>query len=289
MIYQQPPPLDRLEQGDLLNKTPELTALISTYHPYYAQHRDNHFFAVLTQSCDLIFRRGSCNARYISLAPVRPLRAILKREFDGKLNNVGPGLQAFGTHRVRSSFEQFLQRLFNNNEPPFFYFESAQENGIPEEMCAMLALPISLKPEHHQTLLRSKVAAITDVFQAKLGWLLGQMYSRVGTPDFEASVITEKIKTYIEGIAVWLDDTDFRYALDFVNDHNSNPGNAAIGPRQLKDILARIPRRKQAVIEAVLNIAASQGLIPSDKSPQRFQFRKALEKDTVLAQLFPSS
>jgi hypothetical protein len=241
LIYQKSPPLDTLEQGDILQKSPALEALLTKYHPHYAQHQDNKFFTVLTQSCDLVPRAGGCGARYISLAPVRPLKVVLKREFDGKLENVGLGAQPFATHRVRSAFEQFLQRLFNNNEAPFFYFEAAHESGIYEEMCAMLALPISLKPEHYGTLVAAKLAGISDVFQAKLGWLLGQMYSRVGTPDLEPATMAEKIKTYTE--------------------------------------------RKIQVINVVLDVAASQGLIAA-KSPQRLGFRRALENDPSFSALF---
>lgn len=284
MIYQEPPPLDRLEQGDLLDKTPELTELLATYHPYYAQHKDNRFFVVLTQSCDLVLRNGNCGARYISLAPVRPLRTVLKREFDDKLDNAGPGLQAFAPHRVKSSFEQFLHRLFNNNEAPFFYFEVAQERGVYEEMCAMLALPISLKPEHYPLLLRAKRAGITDVFQAKLGWLLGQMYSRVGTPDFDAAVLTQKVSAYVEGIAVWLEESDFKALRALVAAHASNPENPPAGATEIQAMLTKIPKRKNQVIDAVLGVAAKQGLVP-EQGKQRFEFRKALEKDSALAAL----
>lgn len=285
LIYQQPPLLDRLEQGDILAKSEALEALLKKYHPHYAQHSDNKFFTVLTQSCDLVVRAGRCSARYISLAPVRPLKVVLKREFDGKLENTGPGAQPFAAHRVRASFEQFLQRLFNNNEPPFFYFEAAHQSGIYEEMCAMLALPISLKPEHYDTLRAAKLAGISDVFQAKLGWLLGQMYSRVGTPDFEPATLLEKVKTYTEGAAVWLEDPDVKVLRSLVAQHAAVPGGGAVGRQQLASMIAQIPKRKTAAINAVLEVAAAEGLFPAI-SPQRLNFRRALERDPTLAGFF---
>ena len=131
MIYLPSPPLDKLEQGDLLKRTPELEALIGQYHPYYAEKADNRLFAVLTQSCDLVPREGgACRARYISLSPVRPLRAVLRRELEGKLENVGPGNKPFAPQRVLNTLEQFLERLFNNNEPPFFYYEANHGAGV---------------------------------------------------------------------------------------------------------------------------------------------------------------
>lgn len=282
MIYQQNAPLDRLEQGDILKKSDELQALLTTYHPYYAKHPHNKFYVVLTQSCDLVPRTGGCNARYISLAPVRPLKVVLKREFEGKLDNVEPGAQPFATHRVRTTFEQFLQRLFNNNEPPFFYFEAAHESGIYEEMCAMLTLPISLKPEHYDKLRAAKLAGISDVFQAKLGWLVGQMYSKVGTPDFEMAILGQKVKTYTDGIAVWLDDADAKSLRALVAAQRAQPGGGVVSQKALAGLMTKIPRRKNQVIDAVLDIVATQGLFAA-VSPQRLALRRALEKDPVLA------
>lgn len=270
----------------MLAKTPEVEALLQQYHPYYASHADNKFFVVLTQSCDLVKRSGStCGARYISIAPVRPLRAVLKREFQGKLENIEPGGRPFAAHRVRTTLEQFLQRLFNNNEPPFFYFDVDHGRGITEEMCAMLALPIALKPEHYDVFLCAKLTGISDVFQAKLGWLIGQMYSRVGTPDMDAQTMTAKVASYLDGLAVWLEEGEVR-ALRTELDIRRTAGNAQpLGTQDISSFIARLPKRKNQVIDAVLGIAASEGLV-EDKGPKRFAFRRALEKDGTLATLF---
>ena len=284
MIYQESPPSDRLEQGDVLDKTAALSDLLATYHPYYAQHQENKFFVVLTQSCDLVRREGRCKARYISIAPVRPLRSVLKREFEGKLDNVGLGQQPFASVRVRNTLEQFLQRLFNNNEPAFFYFESANTSGIYEEMCAMLALPISLKPEHYESLLRAKLAGISDVFQAKLGWLLGQMYSRVGTPDLEPSKLTAKVSEYTDGIAVWLEDSKAKSLKKMVKGHKQSNTNAVIGREEIMQMVDKLPKRKAAAIEAIVDIAVAQGLAGRDSNEHQ-AFRRALENSPVLAGL----
>lgn len=285
-VYQEPPPTDVLEQGDVLQRSEGILQLLGSYHPYYAQHSENKFFVVLTQSCDLVKRGGSCGARYIAIAPIRPLKTIVRREFEGKLENVRAGGQPFGSQRTRITFEQFLNRLFNNNEPPFFYFEAAHQRGIYEDMCAMLALPISLKPEHYDTLLQAKLASITDVFQAKLGWLLGQMYSRVGTPDLPPATMAEKVKQYTESAALWLDDPDAK-ALRTLLDERVAAGNAAPATiADLRSLIKQIPRKKNAVIDAVLEVGAAQGFYPADRSPERLAFRRALEKDAAFSRLF---
>lgn len=210
---------------------------------------------------------------------------MVKREFEGKLDNIGPGCQPFAPHRVRTTFEQFLQRLFNNNEPPFFYFEAAHQDGIYEEMCAMLALPISLKPEHYETLRKAKLAGISDVFQAKLGWLLGQMYSRVGTPDHEPKVMAEKVRSYTEGIALWLEEGDAKELRRLVNERAAQLNTEALGRQELATLIKQIPKRKNLVINAVLDVAAAQGLV-AVQGPDRLGFRRALEKDATFSSLF---
>lgn len=47
----------------------------------------------------------------------------------------------------------------------------------------MLPLSMSIRVDHHEACLERRIAQITDHFQAKLGWLRGQQFSRVGTPD----------------------------------------------------------------------------------------------------------
>jgi len=165
----------------------------------------------------------------------------------------------------------------------FFYFEERQEFGVFSEMCAMLALPISLKPEHYGTLLSAKRIGITDIFQAKLGWLVGQMYSRVGSPDFEKSKVKEKVRDYLGGIAVWVDDAEIKQLKILVDQHvtkTDSPVDSIVMRQLIKDL----PRKKPQVIDAVLQVAAELGYV-EEKGKKRLAFRHALEKDPDLAKL----
>ena len=68
-------------QGDVLKKTDDLVAHLKKYHPYYADHPDYKYFMVLTQSCDLVRRKGKpCDSQYITLAAARPVEEALRRE-----------------------------------------------------------------------------------------------------------------------------------------------------------------------------------------------------------------
>ena len=72
-----------------------------------------------------------------------------------------------------------------NKEPDYFFLSDDTSLGFPDRMVAFLKLSISLKADlHYDTCLSAKVLGLTDAFKAKLGWLVGNMYSRVGTPDW---------------------------------------------------------------------------------------------------------
>jgi len=58
-------------------------------------------------------------------------------------------------------------------------------------MIASLKVSIALKSDlHYEKCLSAKVLELSDEFKAKLGWLVGNIYSRVGTTDWE-SIKTE--------------------------------------------------------------------------------------------------
>uniref|UniRef100_UPI001B8D100C hypothetical protein n=1 Tax=Collimonas silvisoli TaxID=2825884 RepID=UPI001B8D100C len=227
--YKQTPDPDSLEQGDLLQKTEALNAILKLYHPYYADHADNEFFIVLTQSCDLARRSGSkCTSRYISLAPVRSLKAVLKREFEENLENTSMGSQPFASARTRGTLEQFLERLFNNNDASFFYLENLPTAGVASDMCALLSLPIAIKSEHYAVCFSSRVLSIEDAFQAKLGWLIGQLYSRVGTKDWPNVDLKKKVADAIAKAAVWVVDDDAKALVRLCEDARRADPNVII-------------------------------------------------------------
>jgi hypothetical protein len=174
-------------QGDVLRKTPDLVSCIEPYFRYYATHESYKYFMVVTQTCDLVRRKpdNRPGAPYITLAAVRPLRDAIDLEVKGLVSpwqlQASPRLLR---RREGDQLSLFIQRLFDNNEPGFFYLHPDVDAGIDESCCAFLQLTISLREVHFEKLLAAKVAQLKEPFQAKLGWLLGHMYSRVGTAEW---------------------------------------------------------------------------------------------------------
>lgn len=273
-----------LEQGDVLKRTEPLVELLRTYHPYYADHPENRFYFVLTQSCDLVRRGAPCNAGYIALAPIRPLKAVIHREFDGKLRKIDSG-DSIGSFRLRSEVERFLGRLFNNNEPSYYFLEEEASAGLSGPMCASLALSISLKAEHYQTFLDARLIGIKDEFQAKLGWLIGQQYSRVGTRDYEAGDLKRKVDSIAETLALWLEPSDMEHLEGLIRQHREQHREALIDKGVIESLVAKIPKKKAMAIEQFLEIATRTQIIATP-SAERRKLRMALENDAKLAALF---
>jgi hypothetical protein len=49
---------------------------------------------------------------------------------------------------------------------------------------AMLRVSVSVRSDHYQTLVDARTGRLKPAFQAKLGWLLGNLYDRPATPDW---------------------------------------------------------------------------------------------------------
>ena len=168
-----------LRQGDVLECTASLTEVLNTYHKHYAENVNNRYFLVLTQSCDLVQGRGDpCKARYISIAPARPLSLVVERAIrtlaEDDINVELPVC----TEKARSRLSQFLERLLNNNEPDYFYLHNDPVLNFPEPCCTFLRLPIALRAkEHYQMCIDARLFGLNESFQAKLVVL---QYNKLG-------------------------------------------------------------------------------------------------------------
>ena len=114
------------------------------------------------------------------------------------------------TARNKQRLSDFLHRLFNNNEPSYFYLDS-RDTPLETDCVAFLNLSIAIEAElHFQTCLDAKFLQLNDTFQARLGWLVGQMYSRVGTPDWESKALSAKVRNTLKDAAIWVEDANAR-------------------------------------------------------------------------------
>jgi len=215
-VYKEPDAL-KLFQGDILCKTEDLVAHLKKYHPYYAQHTDYKYFMVLTQSCDLYRRGGSpASSRYITLAAVRPVEEVLRREAQKSQLKWQQEVGAIGS-RANDKLKSFLESLFDNNKDGYFYVHSDLGLGIQYDCCAILQLSVALKIEHYEMCLAAKIAQLRESFQAKLGHLLGDMSNRVGTTEWNDNYPDNKVsdaaKALLDKTFVTYDDNQIKEGL----------------------------------------------------------------------------
>lgn len=184
--YKPNPDMQSLCQGDVLEITPELSVVLKEVHPYFLNEQYKYFM-VLSQSCDLVRRNGkNCKTPYITLAAVRSYSEFLEKMLlKGKFAEKNKELLLMDDKHKERAY-QLIERIYNNTEPEYFFLFKEEALEFQESMVAYLKVSIALKSdEHYDKCLSAKKIELTDEFKAKLGWLVGNMYSRVGTADWE--------------------------------------------------------------------------------------------------------
>ena len=283
------PNVEDLQQGDVLDKTRALKSILKEVHPHYLKE-DYLQFVVLTQSCDLVRRDGKkCKARYVTLAAVRPLDLVVQREIEKHQNDFAKAAAAC-SERARQTVERFLERLLNNNEPEYFYFHEAPEFGFSESTCAFLHLSIALKADdHYQACLEARQLSLKPVFQAKLGWLVGNMYSRVGTDDWVPVYCTraefkKRIESFSKDACKWVDDKRLKAASKLARNEKSLVSADMEAVRRFIDATT-VPNRRKIVLDRVAAVLEELGMAPDPKTQNAVRVR--LNNDPQFAANLP--
>lgn len=213
------PDKSQLKQGDIISKRSAIHALLEEYYPYWAEDQNYTHLMVISQTCDLVRRNGNpCKTHWINVAAVKPLGVVLNSQIKGYQDT--DFMKAAGVYPLneRGAFRRFLQRLHNNNEVEYFYLHQEPSVKFMTNSCAFLRISATLRRDHYDVLLENKVVQLTPVFQAKLGWMVGTIYSRVGTGDwvpnkFESTrEFTNMLDGIVEGTCNWLDRSRIKNA-----------------------------------------------------------------------------
>lgn len=276
---------DDLEQGDLLAQTSDIKKVLQEIHPYYTRDSYTHFL-VLTQTCDLVRRKGDePKSRYITLAAVRPLDLLVGREIE-KYQDTFEKAGKVCSKQYRGQLKQFLERLFNYNEPEYFYLHSESQAGFDEPHCAFLKLSVSIKASlHYKTCQQARVLSLKPLYQAKLGWMLGNMYSRVGTDEWVPTAepkdeFEERIKTLLDRYYKWADPRKLQQAKLNVTPELLAAGTERI-QKHIDDTVLSDPTEE--VIAAVLNQLQTLGIGTTQTDAEKIGNR--LKNDAVFAKL----
>jgi hypothetical protein len=253
-------------QGDILSRTPALVALLDEYFPYYSKHRDYMYFMVLTQTCDLVMRDGApCNAPYISLAAVRPIKDIVLMEASKHQHEKLKETNVVG-NKAREKLAMFLESLMDNNKAGLFYLHTDLDVGITEPCCAFLQLSVSFRSAHYDKCLAAKIAQLKEPFQAKLGWLIGNMYSRVATTEWNIERPAEKVgKVASKLLKQTIDNYDDEQIKVAIAELQSDGGIEAMAPGKIAEYVTKkvlVPKLKQFKDRAVETLTGMKVLEP---------------------------
>jgi len=284
--YSEFDPSSDLRQGDILQRTPQIDDLLKSFYPLYAANTANRHFLVLTQSCDLLRRNGTTpDTRYISLAPVRPLTVALNRKIEEVIDQAFPSQLPVCTERNRDRLRNWLERLLNNNEATYFYLRKEPTKGLADDSCAFLALSIAIKADlHYQTCLDARVLTLEASFQAKLGWLVGQMYSRIGTEDWLPETMQKEISETLKDAVIGLDKRRLKLLKSQLAIwQTENPGQT-LDRETLATLIGKIPRRKDELVERLIDVLKSNHIVDATKE---LRARNAIANDPVIKNLIP--
>jgi hypothetical protein len=271
-----------LEQGDIISRTDALISILQTVHPHFCA--DKYLsFVVTTQTCDLVRRSKGVAAKYLSIAVVRSLKDVIPRLLDQLLDPDEPGVYESS---MRAEARRFLSRIFNQNEQAqgIFYLHPESEIGLGEPCVALLRVGVALRNDHYDALMQSRRGRLKPEFQAKFGWLIGNLYSRAATPDWAEAeggkaslenLIVENLKPQIPGRGpVWVDGELLKTGRVIgyeISEHR--------GPELLKELEPLRPKpAAERIADEVVKVA--KGIIEADDEVlSRFRHRLAMNSN----------
>lgn len=251
-----------LQQGDIIESTDTIRGLCEKVHPYFCNQKFLGFM-VITQSCDLVRRKKKeCSAHYINLAVIRSLEEVLPNLFDSVCKPLAPNVYA---NESKSEAQKLLSRIFNQNEQALgvFYLHPDAQAGVAVPSLVLLRVSVSFRAEHYQTLVNDRRGRLKPEFQSKLGWLTGNLFSRVGTTDWHESPSREKELDKL--IAAFMGTNENRQNDKYPLWVNKNRVESARKAGEITDQTKRdeiisviekhpIPNPKQDIVKAVNNI-----------------------------------
>ena len=281
-----------LHQGDLLLKTPELKAAIGQAHAYYADEDEYSHFMVLTQSCDLVRRGKAPKSRYITLAAVRPFKLVVSRHTDKYRYTTDFNFPIqLCQKNMQTLADQFLERLLHFTEDGYFFIRKLSTPKITDDLCVFLTLSVALRASaHYEVCLASKIAQLDHIFSAKIGWLTGNLYSRVATPDVEEKIDDPdgyKRKFFEEVLhshTAWLSSKQFQALKKKVKEWQRAHPDAALTQADAADLLKGIPEDMEFVADRAVSVLKESGLLAKDEDTLE-KARNALRSDSNLARL----
>ena len=166
---------------------------------------------------------------------------------------------------------QYLERLLHNTEDGYFFLKGGSHPNIRSDLCAFLPLSVALRIDHYDVCIHSKVAQLDNIFQAKVGWLTGSLYSRIGTPDLEEkeddpdTIKQEFFQNTVHGGTAWLTSAQLRRLKELVRVWKRDSGDLELTVEVARDLIGQIPESIDMVAERAVSQLVAEDLMPNDE------------------------
>lgn len=273
-------PKSDLQQGDILRPTGGLRKVFEEVHPHFCDEK-YLAFVVISQTCDLVLRDdGECSARYINVAVVRSLADVFQSLLSTVCDPIHEGVYS---DRERSRATDLLARIFNQNEQKLglFYLFPDGEVEIGEDAVAFLRISVAFRSDHYELMRDARCGRLQSEFANKLGWLVGNLYSRVGTPDWPKDELKKKIKDYLKADrqTVWIQENVLQHI-------KKEFGQGLAKEELLEKAKIKIPSFKDKGIERVLKMVAEHFPEVSKEGERLEKLRRKLTSDAALLATF---
>ncbi|MBS0351516.1 MAG: hypothetical protein JSR33_10100 [Proteobacteria bacterium] len=173
-----------LLQGDVLKVQGQFSNFFKQFYPEvsFPDHEDQYVM-VLTQSCDLVkSHKRKPKVSHINVCLIRTLRSLVRVLISEEIKPLSIAGNNILEREANDRLKDKLSKLLNNSDQKLNFFLPMQ-SPFTEDMVAMIPLSFSFRIEHYNLLAQNKVLVLKPEFQAKVGYIISELYGRVGTPD----------------------------------------------------------------------------------------------------------
>jgi hypothetical protein len=197
-VYQEQFSNNSLFQGDILRVTGIFREYFAKFYPEVTNiENEEKYVMVLTQSCDLVKgHKRKLKVSHINVCLIRTLKNFVNSLL-AEVRPLSIGDKNLLEREVNDRLKDKLSKLFNNSDQKVNFFLPKKLPFI-EDMVALIPLSFSFRADHYDLLLENKVLMLAPEFRAKIGYIISELYGRVGTPDLSDSGWGDKeIRDYI--------------------------------------------------------------------------------------------
>ena len=183
-VYEDRSSESSLLQGDILKIDGQFRQYFDEFYPAI-QPSDGkiQYVMILTQSCDLVrTKKRKPKLSHVNVCLVRRLSSVIKRLINEEIKPTEIGNTKVLSRDALDQLKDKLSKLLNNSDQKTHFFLPKQ-TPFEEDMVAVLPLSFSFRADHYDLLLENRVLGIKPEFQAKVGHIIAQLYSRIATPD----------------------------------------------------------------------------------------------------------